>query len=607
MLSTNLQRPVENQQSRWLQIRSELLVILLYGLSLAILTYPLILKLGEIIPFHNPDTYTAMWQNWWLQQVLTQGVDVNYTSHLFYPNGLDITLIPQRWTSYPIWAVYNSLWGEPIAYNLTALTQSLIKAYAMFRLILLFIPHRPSAWIGGAVFAFSPRVLVAAIQQPNTGAVEFIPIFMIFFVLALRRIIEKPDNFKFIGGMMVIAGLMFSANVYMNIKIGVFAMLIGGCYGLWVFAIHRLWRQPIFWIGMILFVMVSTLVTLPILLPTLTYPNLNSAINQFVPDRGINILSYVKADLKYPFFYNNFFASADNIILTQRLPQAFAQIGFISMGLSLIGAVAMIRKRREHLIWLVITLLFFWLSLGSTIAFDKVILEGFPNLYPVLLDNPIFVALREPFRFQIIMIFGFTFLLSQGIYTLFQQFSIRRAYLICLIVVPAMFFELSVFPIPYRTASPSPAYDYATQQYAGPIIMMPMGRQQAKYAMYNQIFHEQPIQEGMIARMPEGAYDYIDSSLLLRDMADINNIQQASDDLVANWDREINHLLDDGFRYVVVHRLEHTGTWILTVYPYQERMFFMEIEPDFETETVAVYDLQKLLGHPPQGDPFAEE
>ena len=106
----------------------------------------------KIIPFHNPDTYTAIWQNWWLQQVLTRGADVNFTSYLFYPNGLDVTLIPQRWTSYPIWAVYNAMWGEPTAYNLTALTQSLIKAYAMFRLILLFVPHRPSAWIGGAFF-----------------------------------------------------------------------------------------------------------------------------------------------------------------------------------------------------------------------------------------------------------------------------------------------------------------------------------------------------------------------------------------------------------------------------------------------------------------------
>ena len=596
-----------SRQSRWVQLRNESLVILLYLFVLTIMTYPLIFKLGEIIPFHNPDTYTAIWQNWWLQQILTRGADANYTTYLFYPHGLDVTLIPQRWTSYPLWAIYNTLWGEPVAYNLTVLTQSLIKAYAMFRLILLFVPHRPSAWIGGAFFAFSPRILVGAIQQPNTGAVEFIPIFMIFFVLALRRIREQPDNVKLIVLMMGLAGLAFSANIYMNLKIGVFAMLIGGCYALWVFVSHQLWRQRVFWGGMTIFTLVSAIICAPILLPTLTYPDLNNAINQYVPDNGLNILSYVKADLKYPFFYNNLFASIDEIVLNQRLPQAFSQIGFMSIILGIIGAGIAIRKQREHLIWLVMTLLFFWLSLGATVTIGNTSVDWFPNLYPLLLNNPIFVALREPFRFQIIMIFGLSILLSLAVYGIFQRFSERTASLVCLIIIPLLLFELSVFPIPYRLATHSPAYGYVAQQDDSPLIVMPMGRQQAKFAMYNQIFHERPIAEGMIARIPEGAYDYIDSNLLLRDMTDMNNIVKASDELIANWDNEIDHLLEDGFRYVVIHRLEDTGTWKIVTHRYQERMFFMEIEPDFETDTEAVYDLQKLRGNPPQGDPLAED
>lgn len=602
-----LNRPSKSEQSVWLRFRNESLVILLYLIALIVMTYPLIFKLGDVIPFHNPDTYTAIWQNWWLQQVLTQGADVNYTTHLFYPIGLDVTLIPQRWTSYPLWVLYNALWGDPTAYNLTALTQSLIKAYAMFRLILLFVQHRPSAWIGGAFFAFSPRILVAAIQQPNTGSVEFIPIFMIFFVLGLRRIHDSASNFRTIAILMGLAGVAFSANIYMNLKIGVFAMLIGGCYVLWVMMIHQLWRYRVFWGGLVIFALVSGVVSAPILIPTLTYPDLDSAINQFMPDRGINILSYVQADLKYPIFYNNLSAAADGIVLNQRLPMAFAQIGFTSIILGCIGAGIAIRKQRNHLIWFIVTLLFFWLSLGSVIVFDKTAVDWMPTLYPILANNPIFVALREPFRFQIIMIFGLSILLSLAIQWIFQRFSKRIAYLLYIIIIPLLLFELSVFPIPYRSADISPAYDYIAQHAGGPLIVMPMGRQQSKFAMYNQIVHERPIQEGMIARMPEGAYDYIESNLLLRDMAAINDIQIASDDLIANWDNEIDELLEAGFRYVVVHRLENTGTWILTVYPYQERMFFMEIEPDFETETVAVYDLEKLRGHPPQGDPFAED
>ena len=50
---------------------------------------------------------------------------------------------------------------------------------------------------------------------------------MIFFVLALRRTHQTPDDLRSIIGLMMLAGLAFSANVYMNIKIGVFCH-VGG-------------------------------------------------------------------------------------------------------------------------------------------------------------------------------------------------------------------------------------------------------------------------------------------------------------------------------------------------------------------------------------------
>ena len=94
-------------------------------------------------------------------------------------------------------------------------------------------------------------------------------------------------------------------------------------------------------------------------------------------------------------FTTTYFASIDDILLNQRLPQAFAQIGFISILLGLVGAWMSIRKQHEHLIWLIVTLLFFWLSLGSIIIFDKIVLDGFPNLYPILLNNPVFCSLTR--------------------------------------------------------------------------------------------------------------------------------------------------------------------------------------------------------------------
>ncbi|GEM_PF-799735 len=581
---------------------NELLIILLYAITLTILTYPLVFRIGEIIPFENPDTYTAMWQNWWLQTGLTQGINLQYSNYLFHPSGLDVTLIPQRWTSYPLWAFYESLAGDVVAYNLTVLTQTLIRAYAMFRFILLLVPHRPSAWVGGAFFAFVPRMLVTGIQQPNTGAVEFIPIFMIFFVLALRQIYENPQVTRHIIVMMILASLAFSANVYMNYKIGVFAMLLGGFYIAWRLIADRLWQYRNFWVGSIIFSVLSVALCLPILIPTLASGEIGSAIDQFTPSAGVDLMAFVQADRQHPIVYNYFFASLDGNDLSQKLPWAFAQIGFISIALTLIGVGIVIRKYPRQRLWIIVLFLGFWLSLGTVLRINGQQYDDIPMLMSALQYNPLFRALRQPHRFQIIMNFAMSIFIAYTIYSYLHRVSRLIGIVTIVGVTTLMFFETSVFPIPHRTAQVSEVYDYVTERHDGPIIAMPMGRQPSKYKMYMQMHHEQPIAEGMIARMPTDAYDTFNFYLLLRDMSMMNEITQISDELFQNWDTEIQSLLDAGFRYVVVHRLEDTGQWPVYTHLYQEFMFFMEIEPDFEAETAVVYDLQKLIGNPPMGD-----
>lgn len=578
-------------------------VIVLYLLMLIILTYPLAFRLGEIIPMQNLDTYTARWQNWYLQKALTGGYDINYTSFLFYPHGLDLTLMPKRLTSYPLWAFYNLLWGEPTAYNLTVLTQTFIKAYAMYRLILLFVPDRISAWVGGAFFAFVPRILIGALQQPNTGSVEFIPIFLICLVLSLRHINEKPTELKTPLIWMILAALTFCANVYMNIKIGIFAMMIGGIYILWVFVIQRLWRHRLFWVNIVIFGLISLILSLPILLPTLQFGQLDESIeNYWEPENGLDAILYLKADKSKPFFYNQLIASLDDVTLDQTVINAFAQTGFVSLLLGVIATIYIMRHRRDQMLWVIIVLFFFWLSLGSEIRFDGHTIDWLPTLYPLLSDNPLIASLREPFRFQIIMFFGLAILIAIAIHWMLAHAVLLRFRLMIAFAVLFMFFEISSFPIPYRSADISPAFEYVSQQTKGPIITLPLGKQQtAKYAMYTQTLHELPIVEGKIGRMPDDIYSFIEEeNLLLRDMSDVDNLLSITEALRNNWEAEIDELTALGFRYIVVQRFVDAGTTLLAFYDYQEEMFFMNIEPEFETENSAVYDLYNLRENPPE-------
>ena len=79
-----------------------------------------------------------------------------------------------------------------------------------------------------------------------------------------------------------------------------------------------------------------------------------------------------------------------------------------------------------------------------------------------------------------------------------------------------LLYGTSMFPIDMR---PRLYLDYTTQfsQLAdGAIIDLPMGRNESKFYMGAQTDHQRPIIEGMIARTPPDAYDYIDSNTLLR-------------------------------------------------------------------------------------------
>ena len=591
--------------TRW--IRQDGFVILLYGLLLVIMTYPLVFVMGQVIPFHNSDTYTAMWQNWWIKEVFANGYDLNYTPLLFYPEGLDLTLLPRRWTSYPLWAIYHLVFGDPTAFNLTVLTQAFIRAYAMFRLILLFVPHRSSAFIGGAFFAFSARILSQGIQQPNTGSLEFIPIFMIFFVLALRQASDNKgiQPLRYVLGLMVLAAITFSANVYMNIKIGIFAMFIGGAYVAWVFYLYRLWRYVRFWVSITIFAVVSLVITAPIIIPAVTSDGLAEAMNYTDDlDEGVDLFGFVKPDLSYPaypMFHNQVIASFQEQTVAQGRQRGLGQVGFISLALALTGAVYVVRKHREQLIWIVLWIIFFLLSLGTTFMINRIVYPEVWLPYQLLTENALFVALRSPLRFQLLFIFVQAILVSYGVFRLYQRDSTKRYFQWMMIgVTVLMLFETSVFPIPYSTAYQSEAYDYVVEQHQGPIITIPMGRQEAKFAMYNQMDHEQPIVDGKIARTPNSAFDFINQNLFLRDMAQLTELTQITDELHDRWVAEVDELLEFNFRYVVVHRFVDIGRQVFEVSPEQERMFFMQIEPDFETTTEAIYDLRKLRDNPPK-------
>lgn len=576
------------------RFRQDRVPMLLYLLTFVIMSYPFVFRMHDHLPMDNVDTHHALWQNWWAIESVTQGYDVNYSELLFYPNGLDLTLLPPRWASLPIWTPLYLLFGDPLAFNLTAMFGVLLKAYGMYLLGLYLFKRRIPAWVTGAFYAFAATSLQLALQQPLTGATEWLPWFMLAYIAGITQL-NHTKSPKMIIVLMVLAGLFFSFNAYANLKIAIFATLLGGGFALFYMLGHQLWRIPLFYIAMIVFGVSAVGFSLPILIPVLQSTDLASANDGVILMGGIDILSFIKAEHNRPFNYMQLLASFRGEELEDLNIWGMSHVGFVSIAFALMGLLYAFRKNRTVLIWAILALVFWLLSLGIEIRYYRELVDIYWTPYRLLEDNFIFQTIKWPYRMSIPFLFAYAILIGYGLNYRLQSVTLnRKSWGLLTLAVIMLLYGTSIFPIPMR---PAPRPDYLQELATlpdGAIINLPMGRHNAKYYMSVQRFHQRPMIEGMIARVPEGTYDYIDTHPILSPIRD--NVNFSLDSLSSSgWQPAIQQLIDDGFRYIVLHRhVPQTATRI--EYPHANVVKLLSsYSTVYEDEDVLIYDLNDLL------------
>lgn len=577
-------------RERW---RCDRLGLLLYLLTFLVMSYPFVTRMHSHLPMDNVDTHQALWQNWWVLEALTGGRDLNYTPYLFHPAGLDYTLQPPRWTGLVFWIPLYSLFGDPFAFNMTAAIGILLRAYGMYLFGLLIFKRRIPAWVCGAFYAFAGANLTHALQQPFTGASEWIPWFMLAFAYGLMRVRARASA-RTILFTMLVAAFLFSLNVYANLKIGIFAMLLGGGFVLLYMLLHRLWTLRSFWMSMLIFGLASIVICSPSLLPMIRSEDLFAAASDPVITDvwgGMDLLTYLKADHDRPLNYMQVIASlGGDQVEHSFVTWGLSHVGLVSIFFAFGGFVYAVRIERSVLIWFVLALVFWLLSLGVVIHVHKSPLDFYWTPYRLLEDNFIFRALKWPFRMALVFLFPYSVLIGYGLHYRLRSIVLdRKRQLLLIVSVIALLYGTSIFPIPTRHAPRPPYLSYLAELPEGAIIDVPFGRHVSKYYMSVQRYHERPIAEGMIARVPPGTYDYIDQNLLLATFRDPGKVN--FDDLTPDdWEADFKQLLDDGFRYLVMHREVPVSSFIGRAKGWALEMF--KIEPKlYDDNNVIIYDL----------------
>ena len=582
-------------RERWRQDR---LPLLLYLIAFVAMSYPFVFRMHDSLPIYNTDGYKALWQNWWMRESLSKGGDLNFSHLIFHPTGQDVTLDPRRWSTFPLWTALYTLFGDPLAFNLTALAGILFKAYGMYLFSIHLFGARIPAWVSGAFYAFSAPSLSAALQQPNTGATEWIPWFMLFFAGALTAVSQGKRPRRSIA-FAIVAGLCFALNLYMNLKIGIFAMLIGGGYVIWRAIAEGLWLSRRFWMAMLVFALVASAASAPLWVTVVRADLYSHAIDRplrVTADASADLVTYFKPDLGAPLNYSQSIATLGGEQLEIWCHcRGMNHLGVVAIAFALMGAVYILRFRPREALWIVLAALAFVLSLGVVIHVNRQPLDIYWTPYRLLQDNFFFRALWVPFRMALVLAFPLSILVGCGLHSRLRTLKIDRREIFMLIVsVMALLYGTSLFPIA-MTPSPRPAYlSVLAHLPAGAVIDLPMGGQfESKYYMTLQRFHGRPIAEGMLARTPLAAFDYIKANPVLLSLSSPWEGEELAED---EWRAAVAALLRDGFRYLVLHRDVPVAVERQRRLPTGVEAQFVSSTPIYKDHYSSIYDLAAWNG-----------
>ncbi|MDE2638601.1 MAG: hypothetical protein OXI30_19710 [Chloroflexota bacterium] len=542
---------------RWRQDRVPLL---LYIITFIVMTYPFVFRMHDSLPLHNRDTFEILAKGWSLREALLHGRNLDHSQLLFYPDGLDITLQPQRWTAFPLWTALYTVVGDPLAYNLVSLFGILLKAYGMYLLGLRLFRRRIPAWVCGAFYSLSAPGLAMALRNPDTGATEWIPWLILALMDGLDRARSEQDSGKS-NIVMALAGLCFAANVYMHLRIGIFAMLLAGGYIVWRLIAGRLWAQRRFWLAMATFALTAFAASSPLLFRTLSSDLYGFAIDRSVitaAHGNVDLLNYISADRDWPANFRQIIASFSGDQLDFSCPcSGVSHVGVVAIAFAVMGAVYILRFRREEAVWIILSILAFLLSLGVVIYVNGEALNIYWTPYRLLKDNFFFRALWHPFRMIHVFLFPISILVGYGLHARLRTVQPGRRGSIALAAsIVMLLYGTSLAPID-MCLYPRPAYISALANLPeGAVIDLPMGSTPSTYYMTLQRLHGRPIVEGMLPRTPRQAYDYIGSNAVLRlfrsSTSSTNRRLESVEE--SEWREALRYLLRDGFRYLILHR-----------------------------------------------------
>ncbi len=430
-------------------------VFLVFLIITLIMYWPITLNITSHVINGYGDVHQSLFNLWWVPYALfTLHQSPYFTHFLYYPIGANLatqTLSPiAALLVSPIYAA-----SAALAYNVLFFSSFALSGLFMFMLAKYITKNDYAAFIAGMIFAFSPVHIAQSVAHLDWTIVEWIPAFILFYLMALR---EK--NMKYA----VLAALCFVLLSFMgDIQQGLLMFFTGMILTilLLIFEREEMLKTQTLKVFAV-FVAAGLVLASPVLL--LLIPHLNAGAFSVAQQNSAissnmqwsdNLESYF-----LPSYYNGLFYGPAHSYLyiytltyqgvqyATNIGERVSYFGYSVLLLALIGVYYDYKKNklRNSLIWIILFIIFFLLTLGPYIQVGSNV-TGIPSLYMLFRDIPLLNIIREPDRMDFIVTICLAIIAALGFAHLVQDKDKKTSYKYMAAFAILIFIEYNGMPL----------------------------------------------------------------------------------------------------------------------------------------------------------------
>jgi hypothetical protein len=501
-----------------------------YTLLTLLLTYPIPLQLSTHVPGDGGDTHIFVWNLWWMKKALTDlRANPFWTDYLFYPEGASLIL--------HVLAPLRGLLGIPLqsvaglvgAHNLMILLSFVLSGFGAYRLILYLLADRPSAFIGGAIFAFCPYKFAHLLGHHDLIGTEWLP----FYALALLKLTSASGRGMGPTLLCALLLLLIAITSYYYLFYAFILTLVLVTYRSWTPGRQTFWDRDCRRLATALALFMFGFAPLLALGgPDLLSPGLGTAggwggATGFQAD----ILAFITPSPLHPLL-----GPLVQPITGQfkgGIAEATIFAGYVPLALGLIAAVTLRHTEPWVRFWTVCLVVFFLLSLGP---FPRILGRGIRLIalpYQLIMRAPILTHFRVPSRLDIMVMLSLAVLAAFACHRLRGRFTSGAGRsLFSLGVVLTVAFEYLAIPFPtFKPSVPKIYRQIAREPETFTVLEIPVGWRDGirrvgifpSSQLYHQTVHGKRIVGGYIARVPNRTIEALAARPLLKHFLELQD------------------------------------------------------------------------------------